>query len=126
MIVTNTRPTRIHIAGQSLDPYKASNPIEVREKDGSLNVERTAKLVAGVKASPVFKAGFLVEGVVAPPPPVANSRPDSLDSLDDIKALAYIKIEDDHTTLVKWADGVKDRKNLIEAIAARVVSLRAK
>lgn len=113
---TNTRASLVKAFGLTFLPYETKAIPEAYADPERL------------KAHVLIRSGILSPGKVAPPPPMATSRPVSLVDLDDAKAIAYVKTETDLETLSEWAkaeaSGPK-RKAILDALSEQASSLSA-
>lgn len=104
LTVTNVKPRLIEIATVKIGP--------------GATVEIPLEHAEGVRASAVFKAGFLVEGRAALP----ASTPIDITRLDEDKAKKLIAVEDDLSVLSAWSD-VEKRPAILSALQERVKQL---
>lgn len=108
MVVTNTRPSLVRIAGIKFLPGDTK----------TIPPEHVAR----VRAHPWFKTGILVEGQAQMPVPRAVAKPQDLTSYDESKALAFINLETDLRVLTNWAKA-ETRPAVIDALGKKASSL---
>lgn len=104
-VVTNTQARMISIAGQDILPGHTSKPIQ-------------ESMIAGVKASPAYRAGWLKDGVVAMPPP----KVPEIQKMDLDQARKLIASESNLSILQAWA-AADNRPEVLSAITERVKTL---
>lgn len=105
--VTNMRPSRVSIAGLVFLP----GDTKVIPPEHAARVRRHQ-----------WFGTILREGRVMMPVPVQQAKPTDLGTLDEDKAIAYIKIETDRQVLSRWAKS-ETRLSVVEALAEKAKSL---
>ncbi len=110
-VVTNVKPRLITIAGISIPPGGTTG------ERGIPHIPK--KHVEGVKKSPVFRAGELVEGKKE----ISVGAPIAIETLDIDQACKIVSAESEISILSGWADK-EDRKEVLAAIKARLFLLK--
>lgn len=105
--VTNIRPSRVSIGGVVFLPGETK----------TIPPEHVSR----IRRHQWF-GKIIVEGRAMMPVPMQVSKPSDLATLDEDKAIAFIKLETDRQILAQWAKS-ETRIAVVEALAARAKSL---